>query len=107
MGILPLTTATTITPLPPLSSYSGIPAPTNVASGTITNGCGYYYVVNPGDNCTAVEELFVFFNDQKEYNLNYYLQLRHVGFRFSKLQRESFCSLPFFNSRLGSMCPGP
>ncbi|KDR74914.1 hypothetical protein GALMADRAFT_123583 [Galerina marginata CBS 339.88] len=58
MLTLPLTTATATTPLPFLPSFTGVPAPTNVANGTITNGCGYYYVVNTGDNCTAVEEFF-------------------------------------------------
>lgn len=55
IGTIPLTTATTTTPLPVLPSFTGVPAPTNVANGTITNGCGYYYAVNPGDNCTSVE----------------------------------------------------
>ncbi|KAF8908651.1 hypothetical protein CPB84DRAFT_1767170 [Gymnopilus junonius] len=58
LGSLPVATATTTTPLPPLPSYSGVPAPTNVANGTITNGCGYYYFVSQGDNCTWVEDYF-------------------------------------------------
>lgn len=53
---IPLTTATATTPLPVLPSYTGMPAPTNLAGGTIANGCGYYYNVNAGDNCTSVEQ---------------------------------------------------
>ncbi|PPR00473.1 hypothetical protein CVT24_004533 [Panaeolus cyanescens] len=55
---IPLATVTSTVPLTPLPSATGIPAPPNIANGTITNGCGYYYVVKSGDNCTSVEEFF-------------------------------------------------
>ncbi|PPQ83437.1 hypothetical protein CVT25_007028 [Psilocybe cyanescens] len=68
---IPLTTATATTPLPVLPSYTGMPAPTNLAGGTIANGCGYYYNVNAGDNCTSVEQYFnITDTDFKNYNEN-------------------------------------
>ncbi|KIJ58950.1 carbohydrate-binding module family 50 protein [Hydnomerulius pinastri MD-312] len=35
-----------------------LPAPTGVASGTVLNGCYYYYQVQTGDNCTSVAQTF-------------------------------------------------
>lgn len=52
---LPLTSASTPIPTPFLPSMSGVPAPTNVAEGTITNGCAYYYTMDQGFNCTWIE----------------------------------------------------
>jgi hypothetical protein len=72
-SVIPLPTATvnsssivmTNVPLPPPSSTvayiypsSHLPAPSNVAPGTIQNGCDYYMEVEANDTCTSLESTF-------------------------------------------------
>ncbi|KAJ7894191.1 hypothetical protein B0H14DRAFT_2683543 [Mycena olivaceomarginata] len=42
----------------PAPSVSGVPPPTNVASGTITSSCTEYYIALSGDTCATIEETF-------------------------------------------------
>ncbi|KAJ7713613.1 hypothetical protein B0H16DRAFT_1620823 [Mycena metata] len=48
--------ATSSSALPP--SVSGVPPPTNVASGTLTGSCTEYYIALPGDTCATIENTF-------------------------------------------------
>lgn len=43
---------------PPNNSTSSVAPPSNVASGTITEGCTEYYTVVTGDSCPAIESKF-------------------------------------------------
>ncbi|KAI0364298.1 hypothetical protein BV20DRAFT_1125711 [Pilatotrama ljubarskyi] len=51
LGSGPPTTTTTTT-------TSAAPAPTNIANGTITDGCTEYYTIMSGDSCGTIETTF-------------------------------------------------
>ncbi|KAI0350482.1 hypothetical protein OH77DRAFT_1069072 [Trametes cingulata] len=51
LGSGPPTTTTTTT-------TSAAPVPTNVANGTITDGCTQYYTIKTGDTCATIETTF-------------------------------------------------
>ncbi|KAJ2988304.1 hypothetical protein NUW54_g9156 [Trametes sanguinea] len=40
------------------STSAAVPVPTNVASGTVTDGCTQYYTVQSGDTCTVIDTEF-------------------------------------------------
>ncbi|KAJ7772315.1 hypothetical protein B0H16DRAFT_167863 [Mycena metata] len=56
--VMSLTTATTPLTTQNLPSVTGMPAPTHVAAGTVTNGCAWYYTMDVGFNCTWIESYF-------------------------------------------------
>ncbi|KAJ6477835.1 hypothetical protein C8R47DRAFT_1139600 [Mycena vitilis] len=56
--VMSLTTATTPLTTQNLPSVTGMPAPTHVASGTVTNGCAWYYTMDAGFNCSWIESYF-------------------------------------------------
>ncbi|KAI0714387.1 hypothetical protein C8T65DRAFT_644159 [Cerioporus squamosus] len=55
---LPPTTSSSPTSTVTTTTTSAAPVPTNIANGTITDGCTDYYTVKSGDTCTAIEESF-------------------------------------------------
>ncbi|KAF7354410.1 hypothetical protein MVEN_01130000 [Mycena venus] len=60
-GVFAMTTIAlpSATPDAPYAYPTGyVPAPPNVANGTITTGCQSWYTVQAGDNCTSIEELY-------------------------------------------------
>ncbi|TFK91429.1 carbohydrate-binding module family 50 protein [Polyporus arcularius HHB13444] len=62
----PTTTTTTTT--------SAAPAPTNVANGTITEGCTTYYTIKSGDTCTVIETMFsISLSDFRTWNPEVYV----------------------------------
>ncbi|KAF7378494.1 hypothetical protein MSAN_00276800 [Mycena sanguinolenta] len=56
--VMSLTTATTPLTTQDLPSATGMPAPTNIAAGTVANGCAWYYTMDAGFNCTWIESYF-------------------------------------------------
>ncbi|KAJ7222200.1 hypothetical protein GGX14DRAFT_352573 [Mycena pura] len=56
--VMSLTTATTPLTTQNLASATGIPAPTQIAAGTVTSGCAWYYTMDAGFNCTWIESYF-------------------------------------------------
>ncbi|KAJ6534398.1 hypothetical protein B0H19DRAFT_1185942 [Mycena capillaripes] len=58
LTVMSLPTATTPLTTQDLPSVTGVPAPTNVAAGTIETGCASYYTMDDGFNCTWIESYF-------------------------------------------------
>ncbi|PIL32555.1 hypothetical protein GSI_05258 [Ganoderma sinense ZZ0214-1] len=52
----PTSTAPTTTTTP--TTTTSLPAPTNIANGTITTGCTDYYTIQSGDTCTTIDTNF-------------------------------------------------
>ncbi|RDX41745.1 hypothetical protein OH76DRAFT_1411835 [Lentinus brumalis] len=54
----PASSSSSSTSIVTMTTSAAAPVPTNVANGTITDGCSEYYTVKSGDTCTAIESLF-------------------------------------------------